>query len=1359
MNRRVPLACRFTRKSIPFAFVSILAFFTILELLFDLSKVDLGGSLSTTALAATPAPNPIGADINRWGEITVAQPKIWQYERVDSLLDGLLRDVQGVSLADLTSLNPNATNGAAVRFVQSMLEISAQYNQANAESNQIALQSYRASQGLANQQIQANSAYLQQLYQQRQTVTTQLLAAIQQNSDLQAQLAVTPSPSDAFTTLQNQQKAADNQVSGLQQELNTINTQIASASTAPPLTPPSLTATAAPTPPESANTFSDFLSKLPNGLQQNLINQLQSPSYPATKQLDNFVTLLYERMAREISVLQDDLVHDPENLAFLVQFDVGIYPSKHAANMEGVVEFTLDCAGCKVYSVYPGQSSYNLANYEGASKRNNLFGSLATLIGFGISTNYRRQEDTLRGDLVQSVYMSGFQEGTNSTDRLGENVNQRFGWYYGTSPFETLVTPGVRSTFAIITVPRSVVKDCRNSHSVVIPYLEKYKCGNGLMLTVDSDTTLINFNTNTGWVRRDDPSHERPYKLLPKSFAVELPGAGDVANIPNVVLAERDRLHVLGFEYNPVYSVVQNPNKTDTQALATPGTAQATATGTGSGSATVTVSGAGTATATSTGSSGTTANATATNPVSPQSNAPSSANDALTGCPNGQCAAVLLKLAESIDPNLVVTVRGQPLRRVRDWRGRGTSILPPAQSASDMQGSSVNNGSSTGTAQPPRSENTVSSSLLEADKLGPNTWMAVDSHRLLLNISKDLAGTVEFPSIQVVAPAKRALFVPIDLDTGFTEIVTNGFHLPSRGSEQLCDYLSRHLRQTSTCSVSVEALQPSGPYPFETFLPLFLPQPPDQPIDATLGETGKQILISFIEDSPSTSTTPPKKPYDWLASKTQVVIEDELLDLAWSLSCYPQSPQLVCDVPRQEIQAAYKILNNVCHDSSCPAIPDSATQFPSIASLQLWVEQYDPDGINAFRSFAPARFGSFPVQLGIGAAQSDTAADTGFQPWHFDSVDTTGGDYITAIGCHYPLLDHPDKNTSFTIQVLGTNIPAKFQNQTLPAPAAGQCPSFQIPTVALTQSEVVIEYQEKDVQGNIVKTLSPDSLPTSRFRPHFGTLLVIPKTNPNPSFDIQGWDVEIPASQVDCNDSLDPPDIIAKLHARWSINGATPVPVRALSDAMHTSCADWQQASKIEQVRLLLDVDKKQLKVLSKYKRVQVLRGTGKIAIAKLPDLWSLLLPTQLSVVPIGKMQFALQGPQAEAIDYVSVQGPGAPDELLRVAVGADSVLVTLPQPRDESNDKPAITRLSGATGKVGTVVTISGQQFGLKKGQVMLNGTQQLTVDCWSDTSIIITVPPGIMPGSGNVVVVTSSKVSTTDKNVVLPSKTGHLI
>ena len=1263
------------------------------------------------------------------GEITVAQPKIYEYERVNTLLDGLLRDVEGVSLSDLTALNPNATNGAAVRFVQSMLEIGAQYNQGAAVSNAIALQNYQATQGITSAQIAANSQYLQQLYQQRQTVTTQLLAEEQQQVQLQTSAAA--ATGDAATSLQAQATAAGSAVTELQQELTSINSQIAAASTAPAITPPTLTPTTGGTPQETANTFSDFLSKLPSGIQQDINSQLQSPSLPATKQLDNFITLLYERLAREVSALQDDIMRDPQNAAYLVQFDVGLYPSNEAKDRVAKVKFTLDCGGCKVYSIYPGQSSYNLANYEGASKRNNIFFSLATLFGFGINADYRRQEDTLRGDLVQSVYMAGFQ---------GVAGQQDFGWYYGAAPFEKLVTPGMRSTFAIITVPRDAIRSVATCPQDQPP---TSLCQDG------EENVQMPVAVDVSWTRRDNPSDE--VAAGSRLLTVILPTSDDLA-VPVVVAQERDHLHVLGMEYNPVYSPASKPaapGSTPTTPPA-PGTAQATASGTGTGSATVTVSGAGTASASSTGTGATTANATATNPAATPSGTPGTPapTDSFTGCPVGQCAAVLIKLAEPIDPNLVVTVRGEPLRRVRDWRGRATSILPPVQSESDFPPAAPAAGTtapSSSTAAS-RYEAVASRSLLEADQLGPDTWLEVDSHRLLLNISKNLAGSTDFPSIQIVAPGKRALFIPTDLDEGYTEIVTNGFHLPTRDGVQLGRYLCLHLRGSrdpQQCSYEAanwgggqpdladawKELYPSGPYPYETFLPLFLPQPGDQPIYAYLGETGVQLLITFADDP--LNGRPKTDNRSWLASRTQVMLEDEDLDLAWSLDCYPQGTDLVCDVPRQEMRDAYTIVQEICSTGTCLSTSGWLGDFPSISTLQVWVEQFDPDpdGDNYFHSAVPARLGRFPVQKGVGDKEiltlDELKADDQFKPWHFESATA---DAVTATECQYPKVVEGTK-----VRLLGRQIPGDKDEQPLKkSPTEKDCFSMQIPTVALTHPELAITYEKANS--------APESLLTLQFRPSFDKPLVIPHRDTNAPFAIKWWKVEIPATRVDYDDKLDAADATAKFDPQWVV-GSDPISIpRPLP---RPKPAGWDDASKNGQIQLVLTINKTDLGALPEHRPIDLLRGSNRVG--RLPDLWSALLPTKLTAKYISATQFSLGGTNAGAIDAVSLQGPGAPNAVLPATGGADFVLVTLPVATKSSSDaggdsKPTIGKPSPAKGAVAAAVIISAANLGAKGKVTFTQGkspkeiTKEATIVCWNSVNLGVTVPDGLTAGAATI-------------------------
>jgi len=606
---------------------------------------------------------------------------------------------------------------------------------------------------------------------------------------------------------------------------------------------------------------------------------------------------------------------------------------------------------------------------------------------------------------------------------------------------------------------------------------------------------------------------------------------------------------------------------------------------------------------------------------------------------------VLIKLAEPIDPNLAVTVKGLPLRRVRDWRGRATSVLPPAQSASDLFSPATlpTEGSTAAPAKPVGAQNAASASLFEVDAPGPDTWMEVDSHRILLNISRTLAGERnEFPTIQIVDPAKRALFVPLELDKGFSELSMNGFHFPTRDGTELTEFLCNHLRPDSkecllqnlkeatalpsdvptpakapsdrpsqkasllltkslqnapaqgnspltvrasgsgTPTVSSK-LFPAGPYTYETFLPLFLPRRDDQPIYAYLGETGVQILIGLEKVTPDPSKPgPPPKPKTWLAGKTQVVLEDRYLDLAWSLSCYPQSPMLVCDVPIQEIRNAYNIVYRVCDSGACPSMPNSLDDALSISSLQVWADQYDPENDDSFYSAVPAVIGRFPVQPDN---HPNARADVGYRPWYFESADPN---WVKLTGCNYPEFPNKDskqKDISQAVIILGRGIAKDFGTQVLRPGIENGCKWFLIPTLALTYKEVVIEYPpsqpdtgvditnaKADVPlssstlnlcvtaANDTKPCSPESLSTALFQPDFDTPISIPHLNSSTAAGktslVDQWTIDIPVRRVDCNDSLDILTGATGFSASWKIGAEPPIPVKALSDSSFDSCAD-----------------------------------------------------------------------------------------------------------------------------------------------------------------------------------------------------------
>jgi IPT/TIG domain-containing protein len=1226
----------------------------------------------------------------RWGDISIAQPKIWQYERVNTYLDGLLRDVEGISVSDLTQLDPNAQNAGAIKFIQSALELGVQYNQAIGVSNATAMQTWQAQYQQQQQQITQYNSNLQQLHDQQNTLTQQIVAQSAIVTNLQQlQASGTTLTTPQANALTNAQQSLAN----LQTALTSVNSAIASAGappalpTAPALQTPTVQGPASGT--SMSSTFyglSDLLGKLPAGIQSELTSALQSPSYPATKRLDSFITLLYERLSREISALQDDTMRDPDTEAFLLQFDVGLYPASRTKNHMARVEFQLNdrqCKGCKIYSIYPGQSSYNVANYTGESRRKSFWGNLSFLIGLGVSGAYSRQEDTLHGSLVQSVYTSGFQD---ISDQSTEGAVQRFGWNYGAAPFEMYVSPGIRSTFAILTVPRKLIEERQQSARGDNP--PQAGC---FALNVEANWSLRNnpFYNHAHFLESDASIDSDRKSTVRKTLTIRLPGTAGSPKLATTIKREPQKLHVMSFEYNTVYTTPP-PSSGGTTASLTPASTTVASPPPSSGAGTATLA---------------------------------------NGCRVKQCAEVLIGLDQPIDPNLVVTVNGTVLERVRDWRGRATSILPPAESLSDLTSSSGLTGG-VGSQGSLRSLTRTAPGLLEADQIGPDTWYALDSHRLLLVISNTTVPDEEFPTIRITDPSKKVISLPQDLDEGFSELLINGFHLAAREGVQFDQFLrNRYYVKADAAEAdaekkqgltnAIEALKPGGPYSHDTFVPLFLREPGRKRFWASIGETDAQLLIGFLGDPSDGGSR-----YSWLASRTQVILEDRDLDLAWSLSCYPQGAELVCDLPMPEIQAAYNIASIGCGRSetrNCPAISGSLTD-GFVSTLQAWLEQYDPDGDNAFYSPAPVSLGLFPTGEDL----------KGFLPWQAVEIDSEA---IKLEGCQY-------LTKAGGIDILGERARASNSALTFTLLEDSQfknCGVFNLPTAALSHDPLVFRSTQDRYSSK-----PPYTLPASLLRPSFEKPMVVPGDfSPKDNYRPMKWTITIPVSRVNCDDSIS------------SYEGPSPRFKWLAGSKAGGHCVDfqkdwganfdktWQSASLNGRVQMQFAVARADVPSLAPTN--YIVRGTESTQVATLPSLRHLILPSKLKVQQLSVTQFALIGENADAIAAVAMQS-GSSAQILPSASASNYALVTLPQPGDNSkapsSSSPQITSLLPPSGVAGVSVTIKGANFGAQqdKNAVTFDG-QNAQVTKWSATSIVAKVPSGAKTGD---VAVTVSGVAS---------------
>lgn len=1184
---------------------------------------------------------------DRWGEITIAQPKVWQYERVNALLDGLLRDVEGVSMADLVQLDPNKQNAAAIKFVQSALGIAVQYDQAAQVNNSNTLQNWQTQHDVQVKQLDEYNNYMQGLTAQRDQLTRELFSANNVVTSLQS--LHDRDPNSFSPAQQDQLTAAQGRATNLNTQLTQVNAMITNAGPAPSLAaPPTVTGTSATAPAAQLSNFGDLLKSLPSGVINNLSTALNSPTYPATKQMDSFITLLHERLAREISAMQDDLIRDPNTSAYLVQFDVGLYPSSESKNHMARVEFELKgCGGCKVYSLYPGQSSYNVANYQGSSKRRSFAGNVATLIGLGISANYQRQEDALKGSLVQSIYISGFQDDTeddpdSSAKKDDDKITQHFGWYYNTAPFDEYVTPGIRSTFAIITVPQGYIQKQTKPCNIN-----------------PSTGAALCFNTLRNWPHRDNP---KAYKSETKAsrdhlqrVAVRLPGSEDPIDLPPAVTSDKQRLHILRMEYNTV--TYKMPNAAPASP-ASPATASITPT--------------------------------------PTPSPAQAAYPGLNGCKKDECATILLTLDAPIDPNLVVTVHGTPLHRVRDWRGRATSVLPPVQSLSDI-------GPQPAGVTAPKSETVASRSLLETDQLEPNSWFAVTSHDLLLNISHDLAGEEAFPMVQISDPGKRTLVIPNDLRQNFTEIIFDGFRLLPNTKEAI----RRHVANNFTGQHNLQA-EPSvppllgGPYPYSTFAPLFIADPDPVKFYAFVGETREDLIIGVQKTSADESSEPHH--YEFIEARSSVILEDKDLDLGWSLSCTTQGEELVCKLPINAIQDSYRLVTKECEDTGCSSIRDLIQslvdngEFSPAAfapNLQVWVGQSDPQGKDSFWSPEPAKLGLFP----LGEAFS---ADGKFKPWHFDGLETTA-DEFSLEACNYLGSQPANARVRYLTPL---EFPSGLVSDNLtPLARSGNCRTILLPTQSLQFPEIVLQTSASQSKK------WTDAIPTSRLRPSFGRAKVEPIFDLTANGDhrnrIAGWDIRIPVNRAHCMDKIDLPEsLLTQLQQaltaaqkqignghrvfEW-LDGSTPFqsgqlqPVTIPYKDDHCGVAWWQRQS-TGQIQLHFIITKQFARLLpSEIHLIRTDNNSVSIAVAKLPSFRKLILPAKLKVEFIGNSQFALRGGNAGTIDAVVVQN-GSFSKRYDTGTGVDFALVNAVVTKTEtptdnkSKTKPKQTTAGAAT-------------------------------------------------------------------------------
>src|SRR5262245_22806944 len=83
-------------------------------------------------------------NVDGGGRVSIGCPKVWRSARVFSVLDGIMRDVDSMTILALQGLDANGANQAALDVIQNSFDVTAKFDQAQALNNQLKLQKLKA---------------------------------------------------------------------------------------------------------------------------------------------------------------------------------------------------------------------------------------------------------------------------------------------------------------------------------------------------------------------------------------------------------------------------------------------------------------------------------------------------------------------------------------------------------------------------------------------------------------------------------------------------------------------------------------------------------------------------------------------------------------------------------------------------------------------------------------------------------------------------------------------------------------------------------------------------------------------------------------------------------------------------------------------------------------------------------------------------------------------------------------------------------------------------------------------------------------------------------------------------------------
>ena len=253
-----------------------------------------------------PYSNTAAADRKRKPVVvSFGQPNIWSLEQAHYLLARLHMtnlDLQAKTLTD-DDLDPNRITGTRIQIIKQLLEIGAQFDQGIGFQNQRIVETQRF-----------NDERRRNLVTSRDQLRDESLKIeIEKNKLISERKTIADADSDRAKELDaqieqktNDQKAIDKQADAKDSEIAKINEPSGSVSSPTPSSSPF----------DKSRLPDSLLQKLADDELKKLANNGKDPRLNATTMLDNSVQMQYEIIAKQLTLLRDE-VGPGERLVFL----------------------------------------------------------------------------------------------------------------------------------------------------------------------------------------------------------------------------------------------------------------------------------------------------------------------------------------------------------------------------------------------------------------------------------------------------------------------------------------------------------------------------------------------------------------------------------------------------------------------------------------------------------------------------------------------------------------------------------------------------------------------------------------------------------------------------------------------------------------------------------------------------------------------------------------------------------------------------------------------------------------------------------------------------------------------------------